>query len=271
MAESVESFSTTFEVTDVITPNSRKQRGLMRRDLQQQQERVIVEYTQTMTYATTDDSITPDTLATAPFATQEEKTAYVTLLGTSGDTVLEQVTGVSEVIIPAVPTSAPGTPPPTQSPADEAGGLSTAAIIGIACGGGAVVVMAILYFLYCRSGGSKESYKGDDPPLHVSVKDDEISTLAGPAGPPTYGDQRYVNCFRGSSCCVCGGGLWTLSSSSTHRVWSPIALPRWITIIRKLTEERGTHRYPLRGVPLDPTLTINLHWIPPTLPQPAPH
>lgn len=188
----VENFVTTYEVTDVIPGNARKQRGLIRRDLQQQQqESVIVVYTQTMTYDTTDDTITPDILAAAPFATDDEKTAYVTLLGTSGDPVLEEVTGISDVTL--------ATRPPTAAPSDSggsdddsSGGLSTAAIIGIACGGGAALIIAVLYFMYCRKTDSPAAVKRDEPPLHVSVNDDDISTLAGPAGPPTYGDQRYA-------------------------------------------------------------------------------
>lgn len=187
LAGTVDNFATTLEVTDVIPQNDRKQRRGTRRNLQGQ-EQVIVVYTQTMTYDTNDLTITPDTLATAPFKTDEERTAYVTLLGTSSDPVLGEITAVSPVDLEGTPTSAPAAPPSDSS----SGVLSTPAIIGIACGGGAVVIMAVLYLMYCRSSSSSDDKKGDEPPLHVSINGDDVSTLAGPAGPPTYGDHRYV-------------------------------------------------------------------------------
>jgi hypothetical protein len=152
-----------------------------------------------MQYDSTDSSITATDMAQGPFQTSDGKTAYVSLLRSSEDPVLEMVIGVSNVLVPS-PTAAPV---PTMAPQDDDPVLSTAAIIGIACGGGALLIICLLYFFYCRGSGggggghitssAASDYKNDDePPLHVNIRDDEVSTLAGPTGPPTYGDQRYV-------------------------------------------------------------------------------
>mmetsp|Transcript_10518 Transcript_10518/g.18558 ORF Transcript_10518/g.18558 Transcript_10518/m.18558 type:complete len:673 (+) Transcript_10518:171-2189(+) len=222
----IENFVTTFEVTDVMLASS-GQRSLMRgqgeRDLQQ--DAVIIEYTQTMQYDTTDPSITADQLAQAPFESTDGKTSYVTLLRTSEDPVLEMVIGVSNVLVPAAtPAPAPGgSSPGTQPPGGDEPVLSTAAIIGIACGGGAVLIMIVLYFLYCRSGGVQDAKGGDhEPPLHVSVREDEVSTLAGPTGPPTYGDQSVATVDYDYSKAYGGAGDTSVSSaggtfgSNTH-------------------------------------------------------
>lgn len=189
LSGSVSNFVTTYQVTDVIA-TERRYRSLIRagaRDLQQ--EAIILEFTQTFQYDTSDPSITPDALAMRPFQGNDGKQAYVTLLRSSEDQVLQGVIGVSNVIVAT-------TQPPTAAPADDPF-LSTPAIIGIACGGGALLILIVLYLLYCRGSGSgggagKDVNHDDEPPLHVNVRDDEISTLAGPTGPPTYGDQRYV-------------------------------------------------------------------------------
>lgn len=196
LGESVSNFATTYTVTDVSVAPINGQRNLLRgaqftRQLQQQA--VIIVFDQTMQYDTLDSSIDGISMAQLPFDTREGKQAYVTLLKSTGDPQLVQVGGVSSVV-----------PPPVDGPTSGTGGgggddpvLSTPAIIGIACGGGALLILIVLYFLYCRGGsrkGSKEMSKAgdDEPPLHVNVRDDEVSTLAGPTGPPTYGDQRYA-------------------------------------------------------------------------------
>jgi hypothetical protein len=213
-ADTVSNFRTTYEVTSFeIVPLRR--RGLSisgrwlrnsnsdddRRQLQGDSS-VIVVYDQTVTYITTDpDTYTPELLVTDPFATTDQKSQYVTFLGTSSDPNLEAVSGVSNVEVPPqTPTAAPVEVAPTSAPTEaDTSPLSTPAIIGIACGGGALLILAVLYFLYCRNrGGSSgatgskyQSDLGDEPPLQVSIREDEVSTLAGPAGgPPTYGDQR---------------------------------------------------------------------------------
>ncbi|KAL3914601.1 MAG: hypothetical protein SGILL_006041 [Bacillariaceae sp.] len=183
--DSVQNFATTFEVTSVMPVDQR--RKMIRGQRELQQSAVILEYTQTMRYDTTDSSITPELMATTPFEGDAEKQSYVTLLKTSDDPVLQDIAGVSSVLVP-------NTQPPATAPTPAPGGkdpvLSTAAIIGIACGGGALLIAIVLYFLYCRKGrgggADKDINSSESPPLHVNVREDEVSTLAGPTGPPTY-------------------------------------------------------------------------------------
>jgi hypothetical protein len=193
MSDRVSNFVTTYTVTQVTPLTGR--RNLLRGGMSQfsrelQQDAVIIDFDQIMRYDTTDSKVTALDMAQIPFNTTQSKQAYLTLLKSTGDTTLLQVGGVSNVV------PAPGGPP-SSAPAeggDEDPILSTPAIIGIACGGGALLILIVLYFLYCRGGGKKNgksvSKNDDEPPLHVNVRDDEVSTLAGPTGPPTYGDQR---------------------------------------------------------------------------------
>jgi hypothetical protein len=192
--DSVTNFQTTYEIITVTPVTNRRNlvRGTSQYSRQLQQQAVIIDYTQVMQYDTTDSTITPFDLATAPFETNENKQAYVALLKTTDDAILQSVIGVSNVV--RGPTSPPSPGGTTSDDSDDPI-LSTPAIIGIASGGGALLILIVLYFLYCRGGnrgGGKDMPKDDDPPLHVNVRDDEVSTLAGPTGPPTYGDQRYV-------------------------------------------------------------------------------
>jgi hypothetical protein len=185
---SVQNFVTTYEVT-TVAPVAQRRVLLRGQQRELQQDAIMVVYTQTKRYDITGDGISPEIMATAPFAGDDGKLAYVALLKSSDDLVLQGVAGVSSVLVP-------NTQPPAMSPVDEDDPvLSLPAIIGIACGGGALLICVVLYFLYCHGGGGdrdKDIKSADDPPLHVNVRDDEISTLAGPTGPPTYGDQRYV-------------------------------------------------------------------------------
>ena len=206
MKGSVSNFVTTYEVTDISPPiDLRRLQRVMRgnqRGLQTQG--IIVKYTQTVEYDTIDpNKFTPNLIVTSPFKTDDERTAYVTLLGTSPNDLLSQVSGVSEIRIQDVaPTSPPesvSTDAPTTAPKNGIV-LTKPAIIGIACGGAAILILCLIFCVYCcRSGGDSkgggDARSSGEPPLHVSVRDDEVSTLAGgpQTGTPMYGDQRYVS------------------------------------------------------------------------------
>jgi hypothetical protein len=82
------------------------------------------------------------------------------------------------------------------------------AIIGIAAGGGVLLLAALGAFMYMGSGksGASERQAGTEtaPPTTItgskSINGDEVSTLAPPdvrGGP--MGDQRYVNPSFGSN------------------------------------------------------------------------
>jgi len=224
LKNSVSYFDTTYEVTDVIPITLQRHQRMMRgnqRGLQSQQG-IIVEYTQTVKYDTIDPKkFTPNLMVTAPFETDKERTAYVTLLGTSLDDTLSLVTGVSEIQIRDVSLTLPpesSTDAPNKAP-KGAPLLTKPAIIGISCGVAAALVLIVIFGVYCcRSGGGSEG-GGDvkssgEPPLHVSVKDDEVSTLAGPqTGPPTYGDQSVATMDYDYSKAYGGAGDTSVSSA----------------------------------------------------------
>jgi len=207
----VTNFITVYTVTDSFPYEdsaSRRLRGENQesRDLQTAQDIIIVEYTQTVKYNIVGDSATvaAEDLITAPFETEVERAEYVTILKAASETNLSEIKGVSQVQVP---------PQPTQSPApDPGGGLSRTAIIGISCGGAALLIVIILFIIYCRSGGDDDGDK-DDPPLHVDVRNDEVSTLAGPDGPPTYGDQSVATVDYDYSKAYGGAGDSSVSSA----------------------------------------------------------
>ena len=169
-------FKTSITVTNFfVTSNSkRSMRGL-------QTNSVIVTYNQEVAYANTGRArITDEYLAQAPFSTEGKLDRFVTILQNSNDAVLKTVTSVSPVtfaddLVPTVaPTSAPR--PVIDDPT-----LSMAAIIGIACAAGALVIIALLFWFYCGSSKGKElEVEDEDPPPNVSIKPDDVSTLAAP-------------------------------------------------------------------------------------------
>jgi len=252
LKDKVSNYATTLTVTGVspITVGRRKRHLRLRwadRRLQEEVEEgvedgeeenkepngLIVEYTQTIEYDTVDKGLyTAEFLATAPFATEEDRNAYVALLKTSRDEVLADVKGVSDIKV------SPNAPP-TQAPIDGDGdgnngdsnsnnnnnngqdgpAMSKNAIIGIACGATGLLILFVLFGIYCRSGGGSEN-GGDDgkssdeqPPLQVDVRDDDISTLAGPSGPPTYGDQSVATMDYDYSKAYGGAGDTSVSSA----------------------------------------------------------
>jgi len=178
------------------------------RNLQDQSDIIVVTYTQTVIYniVGTVEQISPEEIVAAPFATDIDRGIYVAVLKTSDNEVLSGVKGVSEVQVPAQPT-----PAPTLAP--KSGGLSRTAIIGISCGGAALLIIIVLFVIYCRGGGDDEEDEERDPPLHVDVRNDEVSTLAGPDGPPTYGDQSVATVDYDYSKAYGGAGDTSVSSA----------------------------------------------------------
>jgi len=190
-------FQTSIAVTKFLVPsNSRRSMRGFERSLQTGD--VIITYNQVVSYANTGDAdITEDYFAKSPFDTPDQRSNYVEALQNSNDLLLEAVTDSSPVSLvdEIVPTRAPVNvePKPNVSP-NENFPLPLAAIIGIACGGGALLIIAVLFCIYCRAKKSKENSRRDSnpPPANVSIKADEVSTLAGPSIPgnsPLYGDR----------------------------------------------------------------------------------
>ncbi|KAG7366741.1 hypothetical protein IV203_029411 [Nitzschia inconspicua] len=197
----VSMFETIYTVTDstiIVTQAPGKRQ--VRRNLQQQDisgDSVKITYTQTLIYDTSDPAITSNFLAEDPFDTEENRVAYVNYLRNNANNLpLSRVVGSTAVTVasPGAPSVSPPTPEPTMAPFlppsptqngndDNESFLSLPAIIGIACGGGALLILFIIYCLYCRSGGLGKNSKKDakstsTPPMTVSVnRDDEVSTL----------------------------------------------------------------------------------------------
>lgn len=166
------------------------------RRLQAQNNGFVITYNQEVSYDSDDGNINDNYLAKSAFASPEQRDAYVQSLKNSGDPVLETATDATKPIfaIDNIPTDSPAaspTLPPTQKKTEPV--LSMAAIIGIACGGGALLIIIILFLIYCTKKGSKENENVDNnpPPMSVSLKEDEVSTLAGPsiAGGGAQGEQ----------------------------------------------------------------------------------
>ncbi|KAL3908046.1 MAG: hypothetical protein SGILL_008633 [Bacillariaceae sp.] len=203
MAGVITGFTTFFNVTAstiVVPPTPAQEQGVRRgrtrglkqragRELQEESS-VKITYSQTLIYDTADTTLQSMDLATSPFDTEAKRDVYVEYLNTnSGNAQLSQVTSSTAVTqsSPIAPTVPPVPDPPSSPPSDggdSSGGLSTAAIIGIACGGGALLILVAIYFCYCRkSGDSKKDMKESalTPPMNVSVhRDDDVSTLHDP-------------------------------------------------------------------------------------------
>jgi hypothetical protein len=190
-------FRTSIAVKDfVISSNGRRLMTRSGRNLQTGD--VIITYNQVVSFDDTGDAvITKEYLAKVPFATPDQRDDYRDSFQNLNDPVLEAVTDSSPVTFAneIAPTSAPVTidPQPIIDPDD--GGFPLAAMIGIGCGGGAVLIIAILFCIYCRAKKSNDSSQREEsPPAHnVTIKTDDVSTLAGPsvAGKsPPYGDRR---------------------------------------------------------------------------------
>ncbi|KAL3919281.1 MAG: hypothetical protein SGILL_003831 [Bacillariaceae sp.] len=122
-ASVVQNFATAIEITNIL-PVDRRRILTDGQGRELQQNAIIVEYTQTMQYDSTDASVFPEVLATSPFETLASKNAYVTLLRASNDPVLQGVKDVSSVVLAPSPTESPtalttqaqvATPPPTEA------------------------------------------------------------------------------------------------------------------------------------------------------------
>ena len=195
-------FRTNIAVTNVLEPsNSRRLMRGSERNLQG--DDVIVTYNQVVSYSDVGDAdITEEYLAKSPFDSSDERSNFVEILQSSNDPLLEAVTDASPVTFAneVVPTSAPIDVQPAPAPApakdaDQKSSLPLTAIIGIACGAGALLIIGILFCIYCRAKKSRDNSARDSnpPPANVAIKADEVSTLAGPSIPgnsPMYGDRR---------------------------------------------------------------------------------
>ena len=153
----------------------------------QQSGTLKVTYDQSVTYMIAQSSaVTPSDVVLQPFASDTARGVFTDMLIATGDPAFAGLTSVSSV--------SQGQP----DPSNDGGGLSTGAIIGIACGGAAG--LALLAYGGYRisqkdSGGTGYSTTGDDMPpssLRLTGRDD-VSTLDNKGVMDSrYGDQRYA-------------------------------------------------------------------------------
>lgn len=199
------SFRTSIAVTNSFVTSETK-RNIRGRNLQTSS--VIVTYNQVVSFSGTGDAeITDEYLAKGPFESEADVDSYVGTLQSYA--VFDLLTAVSPVTFAdeIVPTTAPVTvveptaspistlqpePQPAEKDGEKPPILSLAAIIGIAGGGGALLIIAVLFWIYCRGGGEKDKELAESsPPPNVSIKPDEVSTLAGPEVDRSIGTVDY--------------------------------------------------------------------------------
>ncbi|CAB9496512.1 Calcium-binding EGF domain [Seminavis robusta] len=193
---------------------------------------VKVQYTQEISYQTQNaDRDTPATIVTAPFENTQDQEAYLEALSESNNE-FEDVTGVSPVT-QGTGGGGGGGENPAVPPAEESGGLSTGALIGIVCGCvvGVLVILGVLYFVSQRGDDGGYVSTGKTPPSQLDVGGglgDEVSTLAEPHtnnrpnGVSTamsgesiqgYGDQSVATVDYDYSKAYGGGGDTSVSSA----------------------------------------------------------
>lgn len=112
MNEAVDLFQSAITVTKVVTSDRRNLRRVLNETEPADEDEVTVVYDQAFLYSTdAPNIITPQLLATLPFATETARDGYATLLVESGDPGLAGVTGVSDVVLPAFPEGNMTMPP----------------------------------------------------------------------------------------------------------------------------------------------------------------
>jgi hypothetical protein len=176
---------TRVSVTGQSKPNA--VRHLLGRVLQLD-EAVEITYTQEIAFSPRNSQVVSEDIAAGPFDTTDRRTEYVKTLRSSGDDSFAALTTASEVLFPSKP--------------DPNGFFTTPVIIGIAVGGGCVLLFLIFIFSLWVKHRSKshEMYIGaadDAPPTQIGAGQDDVSTLVDPVRHKNskeslagYGDQR---------------------------------------------------------------------------------
>jgi hypothetical protein len=193
----VDFYSTGTDVTNVTTIIDQTAQNPPSRRLKEgrrlQSNTLTLTFDQLITYRTTDASVTAEQVIQAPFLVQSSQAAYLVNLRNTGDPAFANLQSVSAITFPN----------------SGGGGLSISAIIGIAVGGAAGLLLLLVGGYYCfrnKDRGTKQGYSNgvsDDAPIgtvkgRMNDESDDISTLADPTtdklsgrtGIGGYGDQR---------------------------------------------------------------------------------
>jgi hypothetical protein len=167
-------------------PPLSQRRGLSElRDLQSQQLTMV--YDQTITYQSSNPDFSPSEVIMQPFASDTSRAQFTANLKATDSNAFADITGVSGVS--------------QQVSSSSSSTLSTGAIIGIAVGGAAGLVLlgGAGYWATHRGDGGYEKTIGDHPPTSLQLGGgDDVSTLHDPskglraADSVGYGDQRYA-------------------------------------------------------------------------------
>lgn len=196
--------SNTPKITSVELPT--------RRRLQGGSSGVVLNYDHEFEFSSdSDNTVRVYDLAAQPLAEASDRDQFVANLKSRGDffTDLTGVTSIDSPDTPA-PTGAPVQTPGTE-PEEDKPLLSRNAIIGIAAGGG-VIVLALVGFLCCRKKDNGQDGSGPPPDvLKVDHGRDEVSTLGGPDRP--YGDQSVATVDYDYSKAYGGGGDTSVSEA----------------------------------------------------------
>ena len=181
------------------------------RSLQASDPSVEVTYTQTMYYRTRDTGLSTNEIFTYPLSTEPLRDQYI------GELKLldgyEDLTAVSTISISDDSNKG-------VDGGNDAGGMSTGAIIGIACGGGAALIMLIAGYVYYKKKNN------DDEEFIEGSQADRSGTLSGTQGMmsgtsgvgtgssvPTYGDQSVATVDYDYSRAYGGAGGQSLSEA----------------------------------------------------------
>jgi len=189
-------------ITDVANPNGRRRLGdggdfsQWRRVLQSDSS-VEVTYTQTLWYSSLDPnlSLSNDEIAQLPLSTDANRDEYVGRLKSTLDGY-ESLTAVSEISVTTDKGGGGG---------DESSGLPVPAIIGIAAGSIALMLILFIGFVYYKKKTKHDNlnmddnhnHHDDDPISTQTLSTQDMKTSLGAAGGtgssvPTYGDQSVA-------------------------------------------------------------------------------
>jgi len=217
----VDFYSTRTDVTNVTTIIDQTAQNPPSRRLKEgrrlQSNSLTLTFDQLITYRTTDASVTAEKVIQAPFISQSSQAAYLVNLRNTGDPAFANLQSVSAITFPN----------------SGGGGLSISAIIGIAVGGAAGLLLLLVGGYYCfrnKDRGTKQGYSNgvsDDAPIgtvkgRMNDESDDISTLADPTtdklsgrtGIGGYGDQSVATVDYDYSKAYGMGGEASVVSSS---------------------------------------------------------
>lgn len=170
-----------------------------------QEPSVVVTYTQEMYYRSSNQDLTNNEIFTYPLSTDTLRDRYVY--------DLKQLDGYEDLAaVSAISIS--NDPDPGTGGNENAGGLSMGAIIGIACGGAALLIL-IVGFVYKRQKSKESEFVSNNQGGPGSSTQDmgTGSGMGTGSSIPTYGDQSVATVDYDYSRAYGGAGAHSLSDA----------------------------------------------------------